>query len=141
MRIREGAGDETTASTLNWTWYLISQHPEVEQELINELETLTTPLEFDDLPKFPYARQIIEEAMRVYPAQWSLSRTSISVMIGSGTISFPAGNELHLPPYFIQRHPDLWKEPDRFNPDRFRPENSKHRHRMAMIPFSAGPRN
>ncbi len=134
------AGHETTASTLNWTWYLISQHPEVEQELINELETLTTPLEFDDLPKFPYARQIIEEAMRLYPAGWSLSRKALRDD-RLGDYFVPAGTELHLPPYFIQRHPDLWKEPDRFNPDRFRPENSKHRHRMAMIPFSAGPRN
>jgi cytochrome P450 len=49
--------------------------------------------------------------------------------------------EIYVPPYFIQRHPDLWEEPDLFNPDRFRPEISKHRHRLATIPFSAGPRN
>src|SRR5271156_2775203 len=134
------AGHETTASTLNWTWYLISQHPEVGQRLINELETFTTPLEFDDLPKFPYARQIIEEAMRLYPAGWTLSRKALRDD-RLGDYFVPAGTELHIPPYFIQRHPDLWEEPDRFNPDRFRPENSKHRHRMAMMPFSAGPRN
>ena len=134
------AGHETTASTLNWTWYLISQHPEVEQRLTNELESLTTPLEFDDLPKFPYARQIIEEAMRLYPAGWSMSRKALrDDRLGEYIV--PAGTELYVPPYFIQRHPDLWEEPERFNPDRFRPENSKHRHRMAMIPFSAGPRN
>lgn len=134
------AGHETTASTLSWTWYLISQHPEVEQRLISELETLPTPLEFDDLPKFPYARQVIEEAMRLYPAGWSLSRKALRDD-WLGDYFVPAGTELYLPPYFIQRHPNLWEEPDRFNPDRFRPENSKHRHRMAMIPFSAGPRN
>jgi len=134
------AGHETTASTLNWTWYLISQHPEVEQRLANELKTLTTAFEFDDLPKYPYARQIIEEAMRLYPAGWSLSRKALRDD-RLGDYFVPAGTELHVPPYFIQRHPVLWEEPDRFNPDRFRPENSKHRHRMAMIPFSAGPRN
>ena len=134
------AGHETTASTLSWTWYLISQHPEVEQRLINELATLTTPLEFEDLPKHPYARQIIEEAMRLYPAGWSMSRKALRDD-RLGDYFVPAGTELYIPPYFIQRNPGLWEEPDRFNPDRFRPENSKHRHRMAMIPFSAGPRN
>src|SRR5271156_5724105 len=134
------AGHETTASTLNWTWYLISQHPEVEQRLANELKTLTTPLEFDDLPKFPYARQIIEEAMRLYPAGWSMSRKALRDD-RLGDYFVPAGTELYVPPYFIQRHPDLWEEPDRFNPDRFRPDNAKQRHRLATIPFSLGPRN
>ena len=134
------AGHETTASTLNWNWYLISQHPEVEQRLANELETLTTSFEFDDLAKFPYARQIIEETMRLYPAGWSVSRKALGDD-WLGEYFVPAGTEIYLPPYFIQRHPDLWEEPARFNPDRFRPENSNQRHRMAMIPFSAGPRN
>jgi cytochrome P450 len=134
------AGHETTASTLNWNWYLISQHPEVEQKLANELEFLTPSFEFDDLPRFSYARQIIEETMRLYPAGWSVSRKALRDD-WLGDYFVPAGTELYVPPYFIQRHPDLWEEPDRFNPDRFRPENSKHRHRMAMIPFSAGPRN
>src|SRR5271156_785248 len=134
------AGHETTASTLNWNWYLISQHPEVEQKLANELESLTPSFAFDDLPKFSYARQIIEETMRLYPAGWSVSRKALGDD-WLGDYFVPAGTELYLPPYFIQRHPDLWEEPERFNPDRFRPENSKHRHRMATIPFSAGPRN
>jgi len=71
------AGHETTASTLNWTWYLISQHPEVEQRLSNELNDLTTFSEFDDLPRFLYTRQIIDEAMRLYPAGWLLNRKAL----------------------------------------------------------------
>jgi cytochrome P450 len=134
------AGHETTASTLNWNWYLISQHPEVEQNLANELESLTPSFDFDDLPKFSYTRQIIEETMRLYPAGWSMSRKALGDD-WLGDYFVPAGTELYLPPYFIQRHPDLWEEPERFNPDRFRAEISRHRHRMATIPFSAGPRN
>ena len=66
------AGHETTASTLNWTWYLISQHPEVQQKLSNELNTLlkSTFPELDDLPKFGYTQQIINESLRLYPAGW-----------------------------------------------------------------------
>jgi cytochrome P450 len=134
------AGHETTASTLNWAWYLISQHPEVEQSLSNELATLTTSSEFGDLPKFLYTRQIIDEAMRLYPAGWLLTRKALRDD-RLGEYFVPAGTEIYVSPYFIQRHPDLWEEPDRFNPDRFRPDNSRHRHRLATIPFSAGPRN
>jgi cytochrome P450 len=58
-----------------------------------------------------------------------------------GDYFVPAGTEIYISPYFIQRNPDLWEDPDRFNPDRFGPDDSKSRHRLAMIPFSAGPRN
>jgi len=134
------AGHETTASTLNWAWYLISQHPEVEQKLSNELNTLTTFSDFGDLPRFLYTRQVIDETMRLYPAGWLLTRRALGDD-RLGEFFVPAGTEIYVPPYFIQRNPDLWEEPDRFNPDRFRPDNSKRRHRLATIPFSAGPRN
>lgn len=134
------AGHETTASTLNWAWYLISQHPEVEQKLSEELNVLTTFSEFGDLPKFLYTRQVIDEVMRLYPAGWLVTRRALhDDQLGEYFV--PAGTEIYIPPYFIQRHPDLWEEPDSFDPDRFRPENSLHRHRLATIPFSVGPRN
>lgn len=134
------AGHETTASTLNWAWYLISQHSEVEQKLSDELNTLTSYSEFVDLPKFLYTRQIIDETMRLYPAGWLLTRKALrNDQLGEYFV--PAGTEIYVPPYFIQRHPDLWEEADRFNPDRFRPDNAKRRHRLATIPFSTGPRN
>ena len=134
------AGHETTASTLNWAWYLISQHPEVENSLSNELNSLTTCSELVDLPRFVYIRQVIDETMRLYPAGWLLTRKALrNDQLGQYFV--PAGTEIYIPPYFIQRHPDLWEEPDRFNPDRFRPDNTKRRHRLATIPFSVGPRN
>ena len=134
------AGHETTASTLNWAWYLISQHPEVEQKLFDELDTLSAGFEFGDLPRYLYTRQIIDETMRLYPAGWVVTRKALGDD-WLGEYFVPAGTEIYIAPYFIQRHPHLWEEPDRFNPDRFRPENSRHRHRLATIPFSAGPRN
>jgi cytochrome P450 len=134
------AGHETTACTLNWTWYLISQHPEVEEKLSNELDNLTNVPELEDLPKFPYSRQIIEEAMRLYPALWLMTRKAVQDD-QLGNYFVPAGTEIYVSPYFIQRHPDLWEDPDRFNPDRFGPDHSKCPHRLAMMPFAAGPRN
>lgn len=134
------AGHETTASTLNWTWYLLSQHPEVEEKLSRELNTLAVSSQFDDLPKFVYTRQIIEETMRLYPAGWLVTRRALHDD-RLGEYFVPAGTEIYIPPYYIQRHPGLWNEPERFDPDRFSAENSRRRHRLAAIPFSAGPRN
>lgn len=134
------AGHETTASTLGWAWYLISQHPEVERGLFNELDTLATFSEFGDLSRFLYTKQIIDEVMRLYPSGWLLTRRALRAdMLGGYFV--PAGTEIYVAPYFIQRHPDLWEEPDHFNPGRFQRDNSRHRHRLAKIPFSAGPRN
>jgi cytochrome P450 len=134
------AGHETTASTLNWAWYLISQHPEVENRLSHELNTLTAGSELVDLPRFLYTRQVIDETMRLYPAGWLLTRKALrNDQLGEYFV--PAGTEIYVSPYFIQRNPDLWEEPDRFNPERFHPDNAKRRHRLATVPFSAGPRN
>jgi cytochrome P450 len=136
------AGHETTASTLSWTWYLISQHPDVVAKLANELRGVpgSTATELDDLPKCPYARQILEECLRLYPAGWLMTRKALNDD-QLGDYFVPAGTEIYVSPYFIQRHPDLWEDPDRFNPDRFAPSQSQDRHRFAMLPFSAGPRN
>jgi cytochrome P450 len=137
------AGHETTASTLNFCWYLISQHPEVEEKLSNELRTLqvlSEPIEFGDLAKFVYTRNVLDETMRLYPPGWLLPRKALHDD-HLGEYFVPAGTEIYISPYFIQRHPALWENPDCFDPYRFSPENSRNRHRLATIPFSVGPRN
>jgi len=136
------AGHETTASTINWTWYLLSQHPDVEQRLTAELERLPYQQKgtLEELDHFVYTRRILEEAMRLYPAGWLLTRRALNDD-WLDDFFVPARTEIYIPIYFIQRHPDLWVEPDRFNPDRFTPENSVGRHPLAMLPFSVGPRN
>lgn len=136
------AGHETTASTLNWTWYLLSQHSVVEEKLSSELNNLRGSEfpDLDDLPKFAYTRQVIDEALRLYPAGWLMTRRALKDD-QLGDYFVPAGTEIYISPYFIQRHPDLWKDPDCFNPDRFGPDYSQERHPLAMLPFSIGPRN
>lgn len=134
------AGHETTASSLNWMWYLISQHPEVECKLSQELDKLTNDPNPEELGNFPYSRQIIEEAMRLYPAGWLMTRKALRED-RFGDYIVPAKTEIYIAPYFIHRHPGLWQDPERFNPDRFAKDSSRERHRLAFIPFSAGPRN
>ncbi len=135
------AGHETTASSLNWLWYLISQHPDVEERLSIELHSFVkeTELEGDDLSRFMYTRQVIEETLRLYPPGWLLTRRALSDDF-LGSYFVPAGTEIYIPPYFIQRNPALWERPSEFDPDRFN-QDRRQIHRLAMLPFSAGPRN
>jgi len=117
------AGHETTASTLNWMWYMLSQHPEVEAKLASGGPT--------------YMRHIIEETLRLYPAGWLLTRRARRDD-KFGDFFVPAGTEIYVSPYIMQRRPDVWPHPDQFDPDRF---NQTERPPLALLPFSVGPRN
>ena len=93
----------------------------------------------DSLPKFTYTRQVIDEALRLYPPLWLMSRKAINDD-QLGEFFVPSGAEIFISPYLIQRSPHLWETPDRFEPDRLGPENGPDRHELAMCPFGAGPR-
>ena len=136
------AGHETTAGTLNWVWYLLSQHPEVEEKLSSELSgSLASEFpSLGNLPKITYTRQVLDEVLRLYPPGWLMTRRALKDD-QLGDYFVPAGTEIYISPYFIQRHPDLWEAPDRFNPDRFDPNHLQDRNPLTTLPFSAGPRN
>jgi cytochrome P450 len=136
------AGHETTASTLGWVWYEIAKAPSVERKLTDELGA--SPPDYvpsiNELSNFTYVCQIIEEVLRLYPAGWLLTRKALhDDRLGDYVV--PAGTEIYISPYFIQRHPDLWRHPDCFDPERFSPDRAAGRPPLAMLPFSAGPRN
>ena len=136
------AGHETTASGLNWTWYLISQYPEVESRLHSEIDAspvMTAP-SLDQMEGLPYTRQVIDEALRLYPPGWLLSRRTIEPDVLGG-YPIPANTDVLLPLYLLHRHPRYWKDPDVFWPDRFAPEHEADRPRFAYMPFAAGPRH
>jgi cytochrome P450 len=136
------AGHETTASTLNLVWYLVSQSPEVERRLSKELYNLdaTRIPGIEILSKFTYARMVIEEALRLYPAGWLMTRRA-KQDDKLGDYFVPAGTEIYIAPYIIQRHPDLWAHPSSFRPDRFFSTDLLEKRSAAMLPFSIGPRN
>ena len=135
------AGYETTASALAWTFYLLHQHPEVEARLVEEVERVLggrTPT-FADLPRLSYATRVFEEALRLYPPAWLLSRVALQDdEVGGYTI--PRGTLVVVVPYVIHRHPDFWERPDHFEPDRFLPEHVASRPRFAWMPFGGGQR-
>jgi cytochrome P450 len=138
------AGHETTASGLNWTWYLLAQHPRVEAKLHAELDAAPQAAarapSLQQLEQLPYLRQVIDEALRLYPPGWVLSRRTIEPDVLCG-YSIPAGANVLLPLYLLHRHPRYWSEPDQFRPERFAPEHEAERPRFAYMPFAAGPRH
>jgi cytochrome P450 len=136
------AGHETTASGLNWTWYLLSQHPDVDAKLAAELAA-TSVIEAPGLAEMEalaYTHQVIDEALRLYPPGWILSRRTIEPDVLAG-YEIPAGTSVMLSPYILHRHPKYWKEPDAFRPERFDKEHEAERPRFAYMPFAAGPRH
>ena len=136
------AGHETTASGLNWTWYLLSQHPQVESRLHAEIDAaaeVPAP-SLAQMEELHYTRQVIDESLRLYPPGWVLSRRTIEADVLGG-YPVPAGTNVLLPLYLLHRHPHFWKDPEAFEPERFAPEHEAERPRFAYMPFAAGPRH
>ena len=136
------AGHETTAGVLNWTWLLLSDSPECEARLHAELTSRARDGEalgpaFSDRS---YARQVLNEVMRLYPPGWLLSRRAIGPDQLSGC-DIESGANVFIPLYLLHRDPRYWPEPARFDPDRFAPGASAARSQGAYLPFSAGPRH
>jgi enediyne biosynthesis protein E7 len=136
------AGHETTASGLNWTWYLLSQNPEAEKLLhaeIDATEEKASP-SLADMEALTYTKNVCDEALRMYPPGWLLSRRTIAPDTLGGH-AVPAGTDVLLCLYLLHRHPRYWKEPEAFRPERFDAAHEAERPRFAYMPFAAGPRH
>jgi cytochrome P450 len=136
------AGHETTASGLNWTWYLLSQNPEAEARLHAEIDAVAEKRDpsLSEMEALSYTKNVVDEALRLYPPGWLLSRRTI----GPDTLSgheVPAGTDVLLCLYLLHRHPRYWKDPEAFRPERFDAEHEAERPRFAYMPFAAGPRH
>jgi cytochrome P450 len=135
------AGHETTAVALTWTFYLLSLHPEVEQQVKSEIAGVTggRPLCASHLELLPYTTQVIQEAMRLYPPVPLLVRAPRQdIRLENEEIR--AGTPLYVPIYAVHRHEAYWRKPDEFDPSRFEPETAKAHDRYTYLPFGAGPR-
>ena len=135
------AGHETTALTLSWTWHLLAQHPEVEEQLHAELERVLAGRvpEFSDLSTLPYTDRVIKESMRLYPPAWSLARTVVSDFELRG-YRIPAAANVVMSPWIMHRHQAYFSDPERFDPDRWLQEKMQKLPRFAYFPFGGGPR-
>jgi cytochrome P450 len=135
------AGHETTANALTWTWYLLSQYPEVEATLHDELRRVLghrAPA-VADLPNLPYTEMVVRESMRLYPPAPGFTREPIEdVTIGGYDV--PQGSLVSVITYALHRDPRFFADPETFRPERFASGWEERIPRYAYLPFGGGPR-
>jgi cytochrome P450 len=135
------AGFETSANTLNWVWYLIARHPDVEAKLIAEAEEQlpkVSALSADSLANMQYTQQVLEEALRLYPPVWLFTRRSREED-ELEHFDVPPDTDIYLSPFILHRTQHYWPDPERFDPERFR-ETDQSKNERPFFPFSLGPR-
>jgi cytochrome P450 len=134
------AGHETTANTLAWAWYCLSQDHESWSRLASEVDALGhAPSSLDDVRQLPFTRAVIDETLRLFPPVPILARRARAARVIAGR-QVPAGSIVMLVPWLLHRHERYWQAPDLFDPGRFMPGGSGVPDRYAYIPFSIGPR-
>ena len=133
------AGHETTALTLAWSLYLCAFDEAVQSRARNEAQSVLQgrAATGDDVAKLPFIRQIIDEALRLYPPAAMVSRTALEDDMLCGT-RINAGDTVILPIYALHRSHQLWDRPDTFDPDRW--SDGAKPDRYAYLPFGDGPR-
>jgi cytochrome P450 len=135
------AGHETATNALSWALYLLSKHPEVRRRLVDEAERVLGPgtPSCADLDRMTFAEMFLKEVLRLYPPAWMLIREPRrDVELGGCRV--PAGASLLVSPYVTHHRPDVWENPEGFDPERFAPERWDRSQRFAWYPFGAGPR-
>ncbi len=132
--------NDSTKHGLAWTWYLLSQNPEVKERLHEEIDRVLAGRlpTIDDLPQLAYTRMIIDETLRLYPLGWLIMRKSIEDGY-IGDYHLPKHTNVMWSPYLLHRHPDFWDKPECFQPERFRPDQKESYASAAYIPFGSGP--
>ena len=133
------AGHETTANALTWMWYLLSKNPHVLEEMRAEVDSVvgTGIPSAPDVRRLKYTRAVIEESMRLFPPAWLIEREAVNDDDIDG-YGIPAGSILMVSPYVTHRHPELWPNPEAFDPRRFL--EGDDRHPFAYFPFGGGRR-
>ena len=135
------AGQETTANSIAWTLYLISQAVDVQAKLHEEIDRVTgnkIPV-LSDIPNLVYTRAIFEESLRLYPPIPVLPREAVVEERYRDRI-IPKGSLIFVVPWLLHRNGTLWDKPDHFIPERFLPENAAGISKFSYVPFSIGPR-
>jgi cytochrome P450 len=135
------AGYETVANALSWTWYLLSQNPDCELRLHDEIDRelqgrLPT---FDDVPRLRYVEMALAESMRLYPPAWAMGRYA-NADFQLGEYFLPAKTTVLMSQFITHRDERFFPDPLRFAPERFTPEAKARRTRLTYFPFGAGVR-
>ncbi|NXP18599.1 CP3A9 protein, partial [Scytalopus superciliaris] len=137
------AGYEPTSNTLCYLAYELALHPDVQQKLLEEIDTVLpnkAPLTYDAIMKLEYLDMTVSETLRIYPLGGRLERTCKKDVEING-VTIPKGTIVTIPPYVLHRNPEYWPNPEEFRPERFSKENKESMDPYTYLPFGAGPRN
>ncbi len=135
------AGHETTALTLGWTWYVLAQHPHIEERLVAEWRQVLDgrPPTIEDLPRLRYTEQVVMEAMRLYPPVYLIGREALEET-DLGGYRVKRGTTIFLSQWVTHRDPRYFEDPLTFKPERWEPERARLIPKYAYFPFGGGPR-
>jgi cytochrome P450 len=135
------AGHETTATALTWTWYLLSQHPDIEAKFHAEIDQVlkgSLPT-VEDYPRLRYTEMIFAESMRLYPPAWIIGRRALN-NYRLGDYQIPARTIILMSQYLMHHNPKYFPAPECFDPERWTPEAREGRPKFSYFPFGGGPR-
>jgi cytochrome P450 len=135
-------GHETSSSALSWLWCELDRHPTVRNQLHAELADVigSGHLALEHLPNLTYTRMVIEETLRLHPPFWFENR-NVAAEVELGGTRIPKGSVVVFSRYSLHRHAGFWKDPERFDPERFRPVHEENKRSIcAHVPFGGGPR-
>ncbi|XP_037578862.1 LOW QUALITY PROTEIN: thromboxane-A synthase-like [Dermacentor silvarum] len=138
------AGFETTSNTMSLVTHMLVHYPEVQEKMREELFSVLAsdePITYNTIQKLTYMNCVIQETIRMYPPAFAFVTREAVVNKEYGKIRIPAGTAVMAAVEYIHRDPRHWENPDKFDPDRFLPENKSRINTMAMQGFGSGPRN
>ena len=135
------AGYETVANALTWTWYLLSQNPEVADRMYAEVAEVlgATTATVDSYSRLKYTEMVFAESMRLYPPAWAMGRQS-TCAIELGPYRFPPDTHFFFSQYVMHRSAEFWPDPLAFRPERHTAEAKAERPRFVYFPFGGGRR-
>ncbi|XP_037093671.1 cytochrome P450 3A9-like [Pollicipes pollicipes] len=139
-----GAGYETTSTALAFTSYLLARHPTVQSRLYDEIVAnvpASGDLDYETVLGLPYLEMVIQESLRLYPPIPALYGRQASFATEVQGMRVPPGAFVAVIPICMHHDPDLWPDPERFDPERFSAENKPHIVPCSHMPFGAGPRH
>lgn len=137
------AGQETTSNQLSFTLYEILEQPEIEQQILKELEGIIgsrNDVEYEDLGKLEYLGQVLKEGLRLHPPIGGVQRMLLKDD-SFGGYKLPAKTYVTVSFILLQKSPKFWENPDVFDPDRFSPLLKENISQSIYLPFSLGPRS